>query len=195
MKKTLMIMLALVLVIAMSVTGTMAYLTSKTEVVENTFTVGNVEITLDELNVNKYGEVDGTVSGRGNGNQYKLIPGHTYKKDPTVHVTVTSEQCYLFVKVVNGITAIEDQAKTIAAQMAAKGWVETDQENVYRYNTIVDARTEAKDVVVFDTFTVAQNADVSAVDTDTAKITIAACAVQADGLSADDALDQATFNF
>ena len=45
--KALLLTLCAVLLVAASVMGTMAYLTS-TDKVENTFTVGNVKITLDE---------------------------------------------------------------------------------------------------------------------------------------------------
>lgn len=54
MKKTLTVIIALVLVVVMSVAGTVAYLTSS-DTVTNTFTVGNVEITLDEAKVDEYG--------------------------------------------------------------------------------------------------------------------------------------------
>ena len=93
MKKKLMTVLALVLVIAMSVAGTYAYLTSTGEVV-NTFTVGNVAITLDEAKAN----TDGTLvegADRVKTNSYKLLPGHTYAKDPMVTVLEGSEKCYV----------------------------------------------------------------------------------------------------
>ena len=54
--KALLMTLCAVLLVAASVLGTMAYLTS-TDEVENTFTVGNVKIALDEAKVN----ADGTV--------------------------------------------------------------------------------------------------------------------------------------
>ena len=75
----------------------MAYLTS-TDTVENTFTVGNVKITLDEAKVN----TDGTLvegAARVKANSYKLLPGHTYTKDPTVTVKAGSESSYVRMKV------------------------------------------------------------------------------------------------
>ena len=93
MKKKLMTVLALVLVIAMSVAGTYAYLTSADEVV-NTFTVGNVQIKLDEAKANTDGTlVDG--AARVKANSYKLLPGHTYNKDPMVTVLEGSESSYV----------------------------------------------------------------------------------------------------
>ena len=127
MKKTVKILafvLCAVMLVVGSVFGTYAYLTS-TDEITNTFTVGNVEIKLSEAKVTEYGAV---VAGedRVKTNTYKLIPGHTYTKDPIVYVTAGSEACYLYVKVVNNIAAIEDTANTIADQIAANGWTELD---------------------------------------------------------------------
>lgn len=95
--KALLLTLCAVLLVAASVMGTMAYLTS-TDKVENTFTVGNVKITLDEAKVN----TDGTPAApaeRVKANEYKLLPGHTYTKDPTVTVIKGSESSYVRMKV------------------------------------------------------------------------------------------------
>lgn len=95
--KALLLTLCAVLLVAASVMGTMAYLTS-TDKVENTFTVGNVKITLDEAKVN----TDGTLAApaeRVKANEYKLLPGHTYTKDPTVTVIKGSESSYIRLKV------------------------------------------------------------------------------------------------
>ena len=178
---------ALLLVVG-SVAGTFAYLTSKTETVSNTFTSGNVKITLDEAVADVYGTAPNLEARRdqGEGNQYKLIPGHTYTKDPTVHVVKGSEECYLFVKVENGISDIEGGTK-IAAQMATNGWVALDGvANVYYYNVTVDARNADKDidVPVFATFTIGDDAEVATYAAKTINIT--AYAVQADGATGAD---------
>lgn len=96
MKKKLLIMsVAMVLVCAFAVGMTIAYLTSTDEVV-NTFTVGNVQIELDEADVDEYGRVpQGSPAPRVKANSYKLIPGHTYTKDPTVTVLSGSEESYI----------------------------------------------------------------------------------------------------
>lgn len=105
MKKKLMTALALILVVAMSVAGTYAYLTS-TKTVTNTFTVGSVGITLDEAKVDVNGTKDESATARVTENTYKLMPGHEYLKDPTVHVTAGSEACYVFIEVKNDIKNI-----------------------------------------------------------------------------------------
>lgn len=91
-KKILALLLCAVLLVAASVAGTLAYLTSQDEVVNN-FTVGQVKITLDEAPVDENGdEIDGA---RVKTNSYKLLPGHEYDKDPQVHVLADSEDCYV----------------------------------------------------------------------------------------------------
>lgn len=92
-KKTLALLLALVLVFGAAVGGTIAYLTDTTDPITNTFTVGKVDITLTEtFNTD-------TNSDRTNDAwKAQLIPGTTYTKDPIVTVTNDSEDCWLFVK-------------------------------------------------------------------------------------------------
>ena len=55
-RRILLLLACAVLLVSLSVGATLAYLTSTTETVTNTFTVGNVAITLDELDVDEYGE-------------------------------------------------------------------------------------------------------------------------------------------
>lgn len=76
-------LLALVLVIGCVAGGTVAWLVAKTDTVTNTFTYGNIDITLTETT----------------GKDYKIIPGTNIEKDPKVTVTAGSEACWLFVKV------------------------------------------------------------------------------------------------
>lgn len=98
--KALLLTLCAVLLVAASVLGTMAYLTS-TDTVTNTFTVGKVEIKLDET------DVTNPNGPRVKANSYKLMPGTTYTKDPTVTVKAGSEESYVRMKVTfNNATAI-----------------------------------------------------------------------------------------
>lgn len=186
--KALLMTLCAVLLVAASVLGTMAYLTSTPGAVTNTFSIGKIDITLDEAKVDEYG-VAVTLAERGNGNRYKLVPGHTYTKDPTVHVTdENSEDSWIFVKVENGIAAYEADTK-IAAQIVNKGWTKLEGvngvDNVYyrEYNK----NSADKNFVVFENFTIAQNAeDIVGWDTATsAEIKITAYAIQRDDNFAD----------
>ena len=92
-KRTLALILALVLVFGAAVGGTIAYLTDTTDPVTNTFTVGKVDITLTEtFNTDTNGDQ------KNDAWKAQLIPGTTYTKDPVVTVTADSEDCWLFVK-------------------------------------------------------------------------------------------------
>lgn len=180
-KKALLLALCAVLLVGATIAGTVAYLTSTTKEVTNTFTAGNVTITLDEAPVDLYGKV--AEGDRGTANKYKLIPGHTYTKDPTIHIKGGSEVCYLFVKITNGLAAIEGSSK-IHDQILKNGWVVVDEANgIYGKETALDAREIAADkymdVPVFGELTIADTADVASYTT--ATINVQACAIQADG--------------
>lgn len=82
-KKGWLSVVALVLVLCCAVGGTLAWLTAKTDPVENEFTVGDIDITLAESK-----NLD-----------LKMVPGRTITKDPKVTVKAGSEACWLFVKV------------------------------------------------------------------------------------------------
>ena len=94
MKKKILVACLCVALAVLTIAGTtLAYLTSQ-ETVTNTFTVGKVEIKLDEAKAN----ADGTLvpnADRVKENSYKLIPGHTYNKDPMVTVLSGSESSYI----------------------------------------------------------------------------------------------------
>lgn len=180
-KKVFLTVLCAAALVVASVLGTMAYLTSKTGPVTNTFTVGNVKITLNEAKVDTAGvPVEG--AARVTENDYKLIPGHTYTKDPTVHVDADSEESWLFVKVVDEIADIED-AKTVATQMADNGWISLGN-GVYVHgdNNGTATPVAAGDYDVFGTFKVKN--DVTDLNSYVNKtIKVEAYAVQADGFT------------
>ena len=177
--KTLGIIACAVLLIGGSIAGTYAYLTS-TATTQNTFTVGNVKITLNESYNDELGSfVEDEYS-------YKLIPGRTYIKDPTINVLEGSEDCYLFVKIEDGISGIQD-TKTIATQLADNGWKVLGGEGndvVYYYTNGNSGNpvTERTSVNVFSSFKIlgsVKNEDLEAYAS--ARIVVTAYAVQADG--------------
>lgn len=81
MKKKITAIFLCVALVAIAVVGaSLAYFTD-TKSAENTFTMGNVKITLDETNVN---DPEGD---RVTSNTYDVYPGLVVKKDPIVHNT------------------------------------------------------------------------------------------------------------
>lgn len=160
-KQILAIVLSLALVACISVAATVAYLTSVTETVTNTFTVGDIDITLDEQNVDKK---PNSSPDRDTTNEYQLFPGSTYVKDPTVHVKAGSEASYIFVKVTDQIASLEVNDTTnpsVYQQILNKGWffvegslstsMTQDNWSAVFYKT-VDKVDKDTDLVVFENF-------------------------------------------
>jgi predicted ribosomally synthesized peptide with SipW-like signal peptide len=95
--KIFVIVVALILVFGATVLGTLAFLTDEEEVI-NTFAAGKVDLTLDEAKTDLYGKkLD--PEERVYENSYRMIPGLTYSKDPTVTVLEGSEAAYIRVLV------------------------------------------------------------------------------------------------
>lgn len=92
--KALLLSLCAIALVAVTVMGTLAYLTAE-EKVTNTFTVGDVQIKLEETAVDETGTPVEPAAKTEEGNQYHLIPGQTYTKDPTVTVLNGSETSYV----------------------------------------------------------------------------------------------------
>ena len=90
-KKAFIVILAAILVVGVGTAGTLAWLTD-TKSVTNTFTIGQVKLDLYETDAE---------NGHIYANTYTMIPGTTnIKKDPTVTVLANSEDCYLFVEMI-----------------------------------------------------------------------------------------------
>lgn len=122
--KTFAILLAVMLIIGCMAGGTIAWLTAKTQTTTNTFTYGDVALTLEE-----------TTTG------YKIYPGAEIAKDPKVTVTAGSEDCYLFVKVEKSAAfKAAFDADEVTYEMA-DGWTELTEGSDIWYRTV--SATEA----------------------------------------------------
>lgn len=220
MKKKILVACLCVALAVLTIAGTtLAYLTSK-DTVTNTFTVGNVKITLDEAKVNtageplnEKGEKVNTVAdaARVANNDYKLMPGKTYVKDPTVTVKAVSEESYIRM-----LVHVNDMTKLTGAFPKAKyadyygtgdvflleklvDWNSTDWNCVgytadtgdnakggtyeFRYKTTVSAdKDDVKLPALFNTITVPDTVDNDALaKLSNVEIEITAEAIQADG--------------
>ena len=186
--KALLLTLCAVLLVTASVLGTMAFLTSDDEVV-NTFSVGSVAIKLDEAKAN----ADGTLvegAERVKANSYKLLPGHTYNKDPMVTVLNGSEPSYIKMTVTfskaNELDAI---FAPTGADMIAKGNTKDTATNTRTYEFWYKETDAAPngDVALdalFDKIIVPgfiTNEQLATIEGMT--ITVNACAIQADGFA------------
>lgn len=163
-KKVLALALSFVLVACATFGITLAWLKTETGKIENTFTVGKVEINLYEIDANDNNLSPTASMFTGN---YKIIPGTSEKKQPYVTVKAGSEKCYVYILVKNDFYNVDakDPSSTNASpsdpavsytvnakkeatdDAAAKdGWVKIvalgleDGCELYRYTTEVNAK-------------------------------------------------------
>ena len=207
--KTIVLLVIAALLVGASVAGTVAYLIATSDPVVNTFTVGKVEITLDEAQVDPYGTpvknvgtaeepnyqpCELTDAKRVTANTYQLIPGHRYTKDPTVHVSEDSEDCWLFIQIDNSIAAIEAEndhkagTYKIDRQIRDNWWNylgEDNEGNLYYYTDHSKEGCDEAGVcdhVIFEYFITKAGLEKSELDTYAgSSLGITAYAVQMDG--------------
>ena len=114
--------LALVLLVGAAVGGTIAWLIDDTDPIANTFTVGNIDIALTEtFNTDSDGDQE---NDKWFG---KMVPGCTIDKDPKVTVVGGSEDCWLFVEVVESTNL-----DSFINYEVADGWKELSAGIYYR---------------------------------------------------------------
>ena len=145
-KKSIALLMAVVMLFGVVVGGTVAWLRAETGEVVNTFTVGNINIDLKE---HDYDPAKDSLDGDKEvteEKEYKMVPGATLPKDPFVRVVANSEDCWIFVY----ITKSNNFDTFMQFEIDNNKWelVETNENTtVYRYKTIVSTET---DVQTFD---------------------------------------------
>lgn len=185
-KKIAVAAAAFALVLCFAVGGTLAWLTARTNTITNTFTKGDVKISLTET-----WNTDTNSDSSNDAWQAQLIPGETYAKDPTVEVlSDTNVDCWLFVKFeeLNDAATYLDYTSTLTV---ANGWTQGDGTDIpanvwYRE---VKAAASVKEWELLDGNKVTINEDsVTADNMDAAakaKLVYTAYAAQKDNLSAE----------
>ena len=166
--RVLVMAVALTLIIGGIIGGSMAWLTAVSPEVTNTFTVGNIEIDIEETS-----------------REYKMVPGNSLDKDPKVTVKAGSEACWLFVKITESENLKDFIAYTVKS--GTDGWMKLkDVDNVY-YREVEAAATdlsfyilEGNKVSVKDTVTKDQLQAVK--DANKPTLTFVAYAVQKDNV-------------
>ena len=168
-KRSLALLLALVLAIGVAAGGTIAWLVAKTDPVVNTFTYGDINIGLAETT----------------GSDYKIIPGVDITKDPKVTVKANSEACWLFVKVDKAGDFVNGKVNYDIAD----GWTALEGQTGVYYREVEAATADTsfavlKDnkITVSDTLT---KGDIQALSeaNKTPTLTFTAYAVQKDGIA------------
>lgn len=175
--KLVVAMLAVTLLIGCAIGGTVAWLTAKTDAVVNTFTYGDINITLAETT----------------GSDYKIIPGKDIAKDPKVTVKANSEDCWLFVKVEaeNWPTFVKEDGTLKVAYAIDNNWTKGDgtsiPSDVYYRSVTAPNTDQVFGVLSGDKITVSDELTKAEINNlndaaKTPKLTFTAYAVQKDGI-------------
>lgn len=168
--KTFIGMLALVLVIGCAVSGTTAWLATRSDSIVSTYTYGDINITLTETTPET--------------EPIRIIPGVDIKKDLKVTVKANSVDCWLFIKVEKAGTFVENKVTYSVDEGWTKGDGERIPEDVY-YRT-VDTVTTDTDFNVLKDNIIAVSEELTKEDiehiTNQPTLTVTAYAVQKDGI-------------
>ena len=149
-KKLAVMLASLSIVLCTVIGGTLAWLVTKTDPVVNTFTYGDINIVLDETKVDIEGNIvdknnDGIPDRTTEGNEYKIIPGHTITKDPKITFKANSEDAWLFVKL-EKVNNFDD----FMTYEIASGWTALDNVDGVYYREVSKAAQDAEFTVIKD---------------------------------------------
>lgn len=173
-------LLAVVMIMTCVIGGSLAWLSAKSDTVVNTFTVGDINITLEEKE-----NLD-----------LKMVPGSEILKDPKITVKEGSEPCYVFLKVTedNGLRSyISYDLNTNWKKLSEK--VPGAPENIY-YQENINAADAAQQLQVLagDHVTVKDTVTKTMMSTakeNPPKLSFQAAAVQSANLELKDAWTEA----
>lgn len=170
MKKTLITILVTVLLCGCVFGTTFAWLMDKTDTITNTFTYGNIDITLTESE-----NLD-----------LKMMPGKTITKNPKITVKAGSEACYLFVK----IDASTNYGQFFEAYAVADGWTALAGQTGVYYRSVSASTADQEiqvlagnSVKVLDTVTQAKFDAIKSGSDTAPTLAFTAYAVQSEGVA------------
>ncbi|MEE0840691.1 MAG: hypothetical protein U0L72_09170 [Acutalibacteraceae bacterium] len=112
--KAVIMTVSIMLVMCCVISGTVAWLITRTEPVINTFTYGDINISISESDTGD-GDSDPLT------NTYNMVPGKDILKDPSVTVEKNSEDSWLFVKLEKSVAPAQFDAFMEYAM--ADGWI------------------------------------------------------------------------
>ena len=162
-QKLTVVLLSVILVLCCTIGGTLAWLSAESEAVTNTFTVGDINIKLQEYPFKKNAdgsistiELDENADPVQKIETYKVVPGGNQPKKPFVTVEKKSENCYVYVSIVNKLIIGNE---VVVNYNEPAGWTlvgsKTEADAVtklYRYNNVVEYNeTEDQKLTVFTT--------------------------------------------
>ena len=188
-KNTLLLVLSLTLILGIVVGGTIAWLKDSTEEVINTFTVGDINIDLEEHPLKTGDDYDGktidtskpTVKAE---DKYKMLPGRVLQKDPFVTVKANSEACWLFVKVEKS-----DNFDTYMTYEIADGWTAVPGQTGVYYRQVAATTADSDPIYILKNNQITVKSEVTKTQLESAAtskptLKFTAYAVQQEGLNA-----------
>ena len=190
-KKLVIAIVALSIALVCVIGGTLAFLVAETKPVINTFTYGEISISLWENVLDENGNV--TDEKNYDGIEYgKIVPGDVVNKNPTVTVSKGSEPCYVY-------ALIDNQLGDAASyDIDESKWEEigrSENKLLYRYRVeggIVNAADAEKNLEVFGVLEFSRDLDKNAIGALAGKgVVISAYAHQSDNTTEDIANDAA----
>lgn len=217
--KIVMSVISGLLVAAVAVGGTLAYMSDKTETLTNTFSVGSGYTDVDGHQGLWLDETDNPAEGvnptevstekRTNGDDTvtytDLLPADIVAKDPTFHLTEGSIESYVFAEV-TGLDALvenefiikpdnvfDDKTSELNSNWVKVSGEEGTLDGVYRYTVTVEGGDVMAPMFQYIKFDADVNSDrfeeIKASPLD--NVVVRGVAVQADNLEADEALVEA----
>lgn len=222
-RKSLAVILSVVVVLCMAIGGTLAWLIDATEPVVNTFTYGDIDLGLDETLTDEKGipvDKDGNPIPEGGtpvktteGNEYEMLPGEDYLKDPAIEVKAGNEACWLFVKLTE-TGEVKDANNAVLYDFddylkydIAEGWnalkvddhevvyyryvgEDTDNQGV-KYDVLKDNRIYVKETVTKDMLNALDNNGENTTNPVVPELIIKGYAIQYSGFDVEDFDDKA----
>lgn len=140
--RVLVALVAVVLLIGCAAGGTVSWLVSEPAAIVNTFTIGDIKASLAETT-----------------KDYHIVPGVDIAKDPVATVVKNSEDCYLFVKIVEeNWPNFTDNGTRKVDYAVADGWTPLEVEKgVYYRNVSKSADDQAFHILKGDKVTVSSS--------------------------------------
>ncbi len=174
--KVFLVLLAVSLLAFGIIGGTVAWLITETEPVKNTFTYGDINLTLEETD-------SGDNDGDPNTNTYNMIPGSSISKDPKVTVKAGSEDAWVFVKLEKSADPSFDQFMEYQME---DGWIALEGVDGVYYREVEQSDSDTEFWVIKDnTVTVKDGITKAELNALTANptLTVTAYAVQKDNVA------------
>lgn len=141
-KKLVIAVIALSLALICAVGGTLAFLVAESNSVVNTFTYGNITLTVTETK----GEQKENVREFAN-----VIPGSVVEKDPTVTVKGNSEDCYVYVMIIDGLNIPSRERVSFNVNQDWEKINDHSEENLvytlYKYKSKVEKSSDDQDLI------------------------------------------------